>query len=245
MNIKLSPRYPPEIPAVIAKRVKSSSGFDAFSYGVLLGPSLPDKIKNIITSRKNTLDAGKENESLGFHLINGGDNPNIICYSCDEDELTAVLERMSVAIHAFKWLGVEFLMIIDRVTPFNKFGNDIVCIDDYINMTGENPLDYWMMTNEPDEVFLDTKSLYRSVELNPERPVVHLATVNATSSEIIQKAGEFNAATYGRAFVPESLIAGYLGMKITALGLLDTTDMNNFEKISKILLELIKKNPPI
>ena len=228
---------------MIANRIKSSSGFDAFSSGVLLGPSLPDDLKKSLTSRRNTLDAGKENESIGFNLIDGGDNPNVICYSCDEEELSVVLEVMSVAIHAFKWLGVESLTIIDQVTPFTEFDHEIVHIDDVINMTFENPLDYWMMINEPDEFFLDVKSLYRSENSNCDNPVIHLATVDKTSKNIIQKARDFNAvATYGRAFVPESLIAGYLGMKINAYGLLDSFEMNNLETISKILLNIIIKD---
>lgn len=243
LNIKLPPQYPPEIPAVIAKRVKSDSGFDAFSSGVLLGPSLPDEIKNTITSRKNTLDTGKENESIGFYLINGNSNPNVICYSSENDDFHDVLERMSIAIHAFKWLGVESLMIIDCVTPFEKIDAEIVQIIDHINMTGENPLDYWMMTSEPEEFFLDVKSLYDSCKATDSNSVIHLATVNATSNDVIQKARDSKiAATYGRAFVPESLIAGYLGMKVIAIGLLDTFDVNNLENIIKNLLDKIIEN---
>ncbi len=240
MPIKLPSQYPPEIPAMIAQQVRVGAGVSEFGSSILLGASLPDELKAYLTSRKHTLEIGKENESMGLSLIDCGKTPPSVCYSCNSDEPDDILEKMSFALHVFKWLEIESVMIIDGVKASSEIGSAIVRIDDHINMTGINPLDYWMMPAEPEEFFLDAKSLYISDNLSDYPSVVHLATSESTSEDILSKAIHEGAGTFGRAIVPESLIAGYLGMRVRALGLVDIKGDGEVEKISDGILNLIR-----
>ncbi|MCD6218056.1 hypothetical protein J7L05_09385 [bacterium] len=240
LPIKLPSQYPPEIPINTARQVLIGSDVGEFKSSILLGPSLTDELKALITSRKHTLEIGSENESMGFSLIDCGENPPSVCYSCDSDEPDNVFEKMSFALHVFKWLKIESVMIIDGVSALGEINSAIVRIDDHIDMTGINPLDYWMMPNEPEEFFLDAKSLYISEKLGDYPSVVHLATSESTSEDILSKAMQAGAGTFGRAIVPESLIAGYLGMKVSALGVVDIKGGDEAEKISDKILHLIR-----
>lgn len=240
MPIKLPSQYPPEIPAMTAHLVRVGAGVNEFGSSILLGASLPDELKACLTARKHTLEIGSENESMGFSLIDCGKNPPCICYSCDNNEPDDVLEKMSFALHVFKWLEIKSVIIIDGVSALGDISSPIVRIDDHINMTGLNPLDYWMITNEPEEFFLDAKSLYVSEKLSDYPSVVHLAISESTSDDILSKAMHTGAGTFGRAIVPESLIAGYLGMRVSALGLVDFKGGNEVEKISDEILNLMR-----
>jgi purine nucleoside phosphorylase len=240
LPIKLPLQYPPEIPINTAQQVLIGSGVSEFKSSILLGPSLTDELKALITSRKHTLEIGKENEAMGFSLIDCGESPPSVCYSCDSDEPDDAIEKMSFAIHVFKWLGIESVMIIDGVSALGNINSAIVRIGDHINMTGINPLDYWMMPAEPEEFFLDAKSLYILENLSDYPSVTHLATSESTSEDILSKAMQTGAVTFGRAIVPESLIAGYLGMRVRALGLVDTKGDDEAGKISDEILYLIR-----
>lgn len=225
-----------------AQELRVGSGRNEFKSSVLLGVSLPDDLKALITSRKNTLEIGKLNEAIGFSLIGNGENPPTICYSCDNEEQDDVLEKMSFAIHTFKWLEIDSVIIIDGVSSLGKINNEssIVRIDDHINMTGINPLDYWMMVDEPKEFFLDPKSLYCSDNPGDYQSVIHLASNETISDEVLIKAKESGAGTFGRSIVPESLIAGYLGMSVRAYGLVDNNSGDEENKLSDEILGLIR-----
>jgi hypothetical protein len=240
MNIKLPCTYPPELPFGTAEFIRNSTGFPAFKSAVLLGPSLPDVFKTQLLSEKYCATMYTECNQVGFHLINNPNGIPLIAFSCFKEDTESEIEASSIALHVFKWLDVKSVLIVDSVNMYSKIDDTFIRLDDHINMTGFNPLKYWMMAEEPSLFFLDTKDLYHKEGLDGLPGGIHLGISEKTDREIITKA-KGHALTFGRSFVIEALIASYLGLDVYAIGVNDSVMITDLESNIEKLVGFMKK----
>ena len=146
--IKLPSEYPPELPAKIAGNLYREMDEVRPDSALLFGANIPhEHVKSIIDScSKRKLSP--DHEEIGFSFVERGDK-RILIYSLPEIGYPDYLENLSLVLHVFRMLGLETVAIINAVHYIKQDPPPIVLITDHVNLTGINPLDYWMMPYEP------------------------------------------------------------------------------------------------
>lgn len=233
-------KYPPETPSMIALNLKGNLGDVVVRNGIIIGSGVPEMIKQELRSRKNTLNISAENESLGFSFFDTGNDTCSIVFENTNDDSESIIESNAIALHAFQRLGVVRIIILDKVNLFEKSGNPFYRIDDHINLTSINPLEFWMMPDEPDPFFLDVKNMYSKDGLESVPGIIHAATSEGVDRTLLDQARLSGANSFGNTFLPEAILARYLGMIVSCIAI--NSNLIGFPNTSHcdILLNLIK-----
>jgi len=217
MPFKLPSRYPPELPMIIASRLANALNDKLPPEAFLFGSGFPHEIWTEIASNKSSENPGEENSEIGFHVISLCNKSTMLAYHPGVlDEESDIHEGLSLALHIFSILGFRIVTICDGVNAISTNNPPIFAINDHVNLTGINPLDYWMKHTDPVPFFLDVKDLYLS-ESSGNKRNIHLATPKVSSFNSLIEAEKVGAISYGPAFCPETILAGYLGMKVRAI----------------------------
>jgi len=212
--------YPPELPIEIAHELLSDLNGQHSRFALLLGAGLPSELVSKIIKTFPKKNLKPDLEEIGFSLLKNNQNEAILTYSPPGMENPDNHENMSLALHVFKYLGYENVTIIDGVIPIDNNSESIFHVVDHINLTGINPLDYWMMPYEPKPFFLDVQDLYVTEGFKNLPKTAHLAISEETAASRHIDVKKTGAMVYGCAFCPESIISGYLGMKVLAIGVI-------------------------
>lgn len=233
-------KYPPETPSVIALNLKGNLGDVVARNGIIIGSGVPEKIKQEFRSRKNTLNISIENENLGFSFFDTGNDTCSVVFENTNDDRESIIESNAIALHAFQRLGVVRAIILDMVNLFEKNENPFFRIDDHINLTSINPLEFWMMYGDPDPFFLDVKNMYSNEGLGNLPVLTHAAVSEGVAKTLIDQARISGADSFGNTFLPEAILARYLGMYVSCIAII--SNLIGFPNTSHcdFLLNLIK-----
>jgi purine nucleoside phosphorylase len=240
MKNMIPSKYPPETPLLIATNLKSNLEEVKAQNGILIGSGVPEIIKRELRSRKNTLNISAENENLGFSFLDTGNNTCSVVFENTNDDPEMIIESNAITLHAFKYLGIERIIILDMVSMFEKSDKAFFRIDDHINLTSINPLEFWMMFDEPDSFFLDVKNMYSKDGLDSLPGLIHAATVDGVDNKLLDQARLSGADSFGNVFLPEAILAGYLGMKVSCIAVNSNNIILKDTSDCALLLNLIK-----
>ena len=244
IRIKLPSEYPPEFPVSIAGRLKHAFGENLPEYAVLIGAYLQPKIRDSIfdfESNRMSVSNDSENEfnEMGFYVLTDGEKSNFLVFVSGEPGEYDVHEGQSLALHVFSYLGYETVVIMDGVKAVDAISEPII-ITDHINLTGINPLDYWMKVEEANPFFIDMKELYVQPKSNDLKSGTHIAVACELKNNVDNNIKKGKAICYGESICPESILAGYLGMKVLAIGFDDSSSewaKNNRNTIFEIMTQ--------
>ena len=239
MKKMIPSEYPPEGPAILAGKLKDDLMRKSIRIGIILGPKIPQIIKTKFRSRENTLDISEENRNQGFSYLDTGDDTTSLVFENTHDDRESSIESNSIVLHTCKWLEIEKIVIVDVVELRDESDESFFRIDDHINLTGINPLKYWMMNDEPEPFFLDTKNMYEKTGLERLPGLIHVAIYADQIGDFQNAPDKSMQYSMGDQFLPESILVKYLGMNISCIGCngyLTESDMSQAE----ILLNLIK-----
>ena len=240
MKNMIPSKYPPETPSVIAMNLKNDLGEIVARNGVLTGSGVPEMVKRELRSRKNTLKISAENENLGFSFFDSGNDTCAVVFENTNDDPEMIIESNAITLHAFKYLGIGRIIILDTVNLFEKSGDPFFRIDDHINLTSINPLEFWMMPEEPDPFFLDVKNMYSRDGLECLPGIIHAATSEGVENKMLDQARLSGADSFGNTFLPEAILARYLGMKISCIAINSNCIISLDTSHCALLLKLIK-----